>query len=405
MNGTTRPVVLSLALLVLASGCATRRPPSSPTASPPPPTTASAPARPASPPPAPPSAIGVLVVPSPRTGAVPVPGPATDPARARLDEGRALIARGEMAAAAVALREALRLRPDLADARASLGLALYAMGDLDGAADELRGLLRVRPDFAEARLTLAAALVARQDWPAARAELEAALAARPDLVQASYTLGVVRYAQGDLVGAIDAYRRVLAREPSAHDARYNLALVLKLARRDAEATPEFLAAAEAGLPRAQYFAGAAFATGAGVERDLVAAITWWTRAAEQGVAQADESLVQLRQAVSGRSRRTPAERQAVEQAFGEYRARLWKDYPGLAREGDEPLGAALLRQGRAGEAIVVLIREAAALSEPAQRILETLYDQGIDGQLPAHDARILAYLKSAAAEGRSRPRP
>src|SRR5438552_1969778 len=255
MNGTARPVILSLALLVLASGCATLRPSQSPTASTPP-STASAPTTPA-----------------PRTVAVPGPVSATDPARARLDEGRALIARGEVAAAAVALREALRLRPDLAE------------------------------------------------------------------------------------------------------------------------------------PRAQYFAGAAYATGAGVERDLVAAITWWTRAAEQGVAQADESLVQLRQAASGRSRRTPAERQAVEQAFGEYRARLWKDYPGLTREGDEPLGAALLRQGRTGEAVAILIREAAALSEPAQRILETLYDQGIDGQLPAHDARILAYLKSAAAEGRSRPRP
>src|SRR5438046_235333 len=278
MNGTARPVILSLALLVLASGCATLRPSQSPTASTPP-STASAPTTPA-----------------PRTVAVPGPVSATDPARARLDEGRALIARGEVAAAAVALREALRLRPDLAEARASLGPALYAMGHLDGAA-------------------------------------------------------------------------------------------------------------EAGLPRAQYFAGAAYATGAGVERDLVAAITWWTRAAEQGVAQADESLVQLRQAASGRSRRTPAERQAVEQAFGEYRARLWKDYPGLTREGDEPLGAALLRQGRTGEAVAILIREAAALSEPAQRILEMLYDQGIDGQLPAHDARILAYLKSAAAEGRSRPRP
>src|SRR5207247_849357 len=294
MNGTARPVILSLALLVLASGCATLRPSQSPPASTPP-STASAPTTPA-----------------PRTVAVPGPVSATDPARARLDEGRALIARGEVAAAAVALREALRLRPDLAEARASLGLALYAMGARDRAAD---------------------------------------------------------------------------------------------ARRDAEATPEFLAAAEAGLPRAQYFAGAAYATGAGVERDLVAAITWWTRAAEQGVAQADESLVQLRQAASGRSRRTPAERQAVEQAFGEYRARLWKDYPGLTREGDEPLGAALLRQGRTGEAVAILIREAAALSEPAQRILEMLYDQGIDGQLPAHDARILAYLKSAAAEGRSRPRP
>src|SRR3989442_1199019 len=282
MNGTARPVILSLALLVLASGCATLRPSQSPTASTPP-STASAPTTPA-----------------PRMVAVPGPVSATDPARARLDEGRALIAGGGMAAAAVALRDALRLRPD---------------------------------------------------------------------------------------------------------PRYTLALVLKLARRDAEAPPEFLAAAEAGLPRAQYFAGAAYATGAGVERDLVAAITWWTRAAEQGVAQADESLVQLRQAASGRSRRTPAERQAVEQSFGEYRARLWQDYPGLTREGDEPLGAALLRQGRTGEAVAILIREAAALSEPAQRILETLYDQGIDGQLPAHDARILAYLKSAAAEGRSRPRP
>jgi hypothetical protein len=53
----------------------------------------------------------------------------------------------------------------------------------------------------------------------------------------------------------------------------------------------------------------------------------------------------------------------------------------------------------------VLIREAAALSEPALRTLETLYDQGVDGQLPAHDARIHAYLKTAAAEGRSRLRP
>jgi len=383
MNGPTRPVVLLFALLVLAGGCATRR-------------TAEGPIAPNAPPAA------AAPVPAGRPAS---PMPVGDQARAALEEGRKRLAQGDMVTASALLREALRLQPDLAEARASLGLALYAMGDLDAAVDELRGLLRVRPDLAEARLTLAVALVARQEWPAARAELESALAARPDLVQASYTLGVVRYAQGDLTGAIDAYRHVLAREPRAQDARYNLALVLKLARRDAEATPEFLTAAQAGIPRAQFFTGAAYATGAGVERDLVAAITWWMRAAELGVAQADEALAQLRQAASGRSRRPPAERQAIEQAFTEYRARLWQYYPGLAREGDEPLGAALLRQGRAGEAVAVLIREAAALSEPAQRLLETLYDQGVDGQLPAHDARILAYLKSAAAEGRSRPRP
>src|SRR6266849_589932 len=373
MNSTTRLVVLVLPI-ALASGCATPRPAPTPTAIV------------TTPSPPPPVAIPLAPPSSPRPPVVAPPATPSGPAPA-------------------VLREALRLEPDLAEARASLGLALYAMGDLDAAVEELRGLLRVRPDLAEARLTLAAALVARQDWPAARAELETALTASSDLLQAQYTLGVVRYAQGDLAGAIEAYRRVLAREPKAVDARYNLALVLKLTRRDAEATPEFLAAAEAGLPRAQYFAGAAYATGVGVPRDLVAAIAWWTRAAEQGVAQAEEGLAQLRQSASGRARRSPADRQAVEQAFGEYRARLWNDYPGLARQGDELLGAALLRQGRAREAVPVLIREAAALSEPAQRMLETLYDQGIEGQLPPHDARILAYLKSAAAEGRSRPRP
>lgn len=402
MNGFTRPAVVLLAV-ALATACAGQRP--TPTATAPPPVPAApTPAAPA-PPPKPPSALGTVIVPSPRPGVVVVPAPEADPARTQLAAGRALLARGEMVGATVALREALRLQPDLAEARAGLGLALYAMGDLDAAVDELRRLLRARPDMNDARLTLAAALVARQDWPAARAELETALAAQPDLAQAHFTLGVVRYAQGDLTAAIAAYRQVLAREPRAHDARYNLALVLKLARRDAEAAPEFLAAAEAGLPRAQYFAGAAYATGAGVERDLVAAITWWTRAAEQGVTQAEEGLAQLRQAASGRTRRAPAERQAIEQAFGEYRARLWKDFPGVAREGDEPLGVALLRQGRGREAVPVLIREAAAMSEPALRALETLYDQGIEGQVPAHDARILGSLRSAAAEGRARPRP
>jgi TPR repeat protein len=308
-----------------------------------------------------------------------------------------------MLAATVSLREALRLAPDLPEARASLGLALYAMGDLDVAAEELRGAIRVNPDLAEARLTLAAVLVARQEWQAAGTELEAALGAEP--LQAQYTLGLVRYAQGDLAGAIDAYRRLLARAPDAHDARYNLALVLKLARRDAEATPEFVTAAEAGVARAQYFAGAAYATGAGVPRDLVAAITWWIAAAEQGVTQAEEGIAQLRQTASGRTRRAAAERHAVEAAFAEYRARLWSAFPDVAREGDEPLGAALLRRGRAQEAVVMLIREAGALSEPAQRLLETIYEHGVDGHLPAHDARINAYLKSAAAEGRSRAHP
>jgi tetratricopeptide (TPR) repeat protein len=337
-------------------------------------------------------------------GAVPpITPPAPVEASPALERGRALLVRGELAAAATAFREALRTQPDLLEARAGLGTALAALGDLDAALEALRAGVRRQPDALSLRLALARVLIARQEWPAAREELERVLGAQPDLLDARYSLGVVRYAQGDVAGAIDAYRRVLALDPHQQDARYSLALVLKLAQRDAEATPELVTAAEAGHARAQYFAGTAYAGGVGVPRDLAAAVAWWFKAAEQGVPQAEQSLAQLRQVALGRSRRPPAESQAAVQAFADYRTTLWKQFPDLAAGADESVGAALLRGGRITEAVPVLIREAAALSEPAARLLETLYEQGVDGQLPARDARILGYLRSAAAEGRRAP--
>jgi TPR repeat protein len=379
---------LSVVFALTLAGCAAAAPTGSGTTA----------ARPSAMTPAPapaPIAPPAVVTPPPAAGPAVVP-----PA---LERARALLARGEAVAAAAAFRDALRAEPELVDARAGLGTALAAVGDLDAAAEELRAALRRQPDTLALRLALARVLVARQEWPAAREELERVLAAQPDALDARYSLGVVRYAQGDVAGAIDAYRRVLAAEPQQVDARYSLALLLKLAQRDAEAAPEFVAAAEAGHARAQYFAGTAYASGAGVPRDLTAAVTWWFRAAEQGVRQAEQALAQLRQVALGRSRRPPAESQAALQAFADARAALARQFPDVTPASEETVGMALLRLGRTREAVPVLIREAAALSEPAARQLETLYEQGVEGQLPARDARILAYLQSAAAEGRRPP--
>jgi TPR repeat protein len=326
------------------------------------------------------------------------------PAQAHLSRGQELIARGDLAAAATALREALRLDPELVQARSSLGLALYGMGDLDGAVDELRGLLRRHPHVLPARLHLASALMARQDWAGARSELEEVLRRQRDLPQAHYSLAVVRYTVGDLPGAVDSYRQVLALDPGHHDARYGLGLMLKLARRDAEAATELLAAAQGGHARAQYFLGNAYAGGLGVERNLPRAIAWWFAASEAGVAPAEEALAHLRQVATGRGRRGPVERPAVEQAFREFRAELWQGFPDLARDGDDSVGATLVRAGRAREGVPLLIREAGTLNEPAQRMLETLYERGVEGQLEPYDPRILSYLRTAAAEGQVRPR-
>lgn len=326
-----------------------------------------------------------------------------DPADQALARGRELIGRGEMAQAAVALREALALRPELSEARTSLALALYAVGDVEGAVEELRAAIARDPEAVGARSLLAAARLSRHEWTAARAELEDITRRHPDRADAFYSLGLARYGDRDLSGAAEAYRAAIALAPNHHDARYNLALILKLAGRDAEATPEFLAAAEAGVGRAQYFAGVAHAEGLGVPTSLPTAIRWWMRAAERGVAPAEEALASLRQVALGRTRRPLAERQAAEQAFRDYRAGLWSDLSDVTREADESAGRALARLRRA-EAVVVLIREAASLDETAQAELETLYEHGLAGALPPYDPRILAWFQTAAAEGLTRPR-
>ena len=68
------------------------------------------------------------------------------------------------------------------------------------------------------------------------------------------------------------------------------------------------------------------------------------------------------------------------------------------------MGGALLARGRIADAIIVLLREAAALSEPAQRRLVDLYEHGVPERWPPHDVRILNWLKTAAGEGQVRPR-
>jgi hypothetical protein len=54
--------------------------------------------------------------------------------------------------------------------------------------------------------------------------------------------------------------------------------------------------------------------------------------------------------------------------------------------------------------VPVAIAEARAFSEPAQALLEELYQRGVPGQVPAQDARILDYFKTAADEGQARAR-
>ena len=351
------------------------------------------------------TAPGFNPVPAFGVEAATVQSPERDAAHLHYSQGVGLLSSGDLLGARAELREALRLQPDLAQARFSLGTALYLSGDVESAIDAYRTVIRQQPDLAHAHLHLGTALMVTQAWAEAQTALEAAVRLQPDSVSAHYNLGRVRNRLGDRRGAIDSYREALRIRPDHAEAHYHLGLALKQERQEAEAAKEFLAAAQAGVPQAQYYAGVAHAAGTGVERNLSSAIAWWFLAADQEVPQAKEALAHLRQMTLPTAKRSIGEARVVQDAFGAFRRSLWQQVSGLkGRAADESVGVGLLQAGRVREAVPVLLHEAAALSEQAQAQLESLYADGVESQLPPHNGRILEYFQAAAGEGLPYPR-
>lgn len=296
------------------------------------------------------------------------------------------------------LRGSVRSSPDTAENRLKLADALYRIGDIESALDEYRVAIRLRPDIAQAHLHLAVALMAKQDWRTALTELNEAVRLQPTLVQAHYNMGTIQYTLGNLKAAIQSYHEALRLQPYFPDAHYHLALVLKLANREKEAVQEMEIAAQGGVAKAHYFLGNAYRSGQGTEKNIAMAIASWVRAAEHGVTQAFEALGQLRQASHKGSRNKDA--QAAAQALRDYRSNLWREFPDVTRADEaESIGAALVKVSRAEDAVPVLIREAYVSPETARPILETLYEHGVEGQLPPFDPRILRFFETAAAAG------
>ena len=104
------------------------------------------------------------------------------------------------------------------------------------------------------------------------------------------------------------------------------------------------------------------------------------------------------------SQTIPWRARAILMAFQDFRREIGSNFPIFGQGGRRKRRIALLRQGQWQEAIPVLIREAYGLGEPAQTQLQALYEEGIEGQWPAYDPRILSYFKTTAAEGLPRPR-
>lgn len=148
-------------------------------------------------------------------------------ARAHLNLGIGLEARGDMAGATAALEAALAIDAAEPFAHYNLGRLLLARGLLAQAEAHLRSALERRPEFPEALFVLSSVLDAKGESAAAAATLEAVLQLRADDFGAWYHYGLLLKKLGRSGEAETALRRALAIDPANADVNYQLAVLLQ----------------------------------------------------------------------------------------------------------------------------------------------------------------------------------
>ncbi len=136
--------------------------------------------------------------------------------------GAALMDRGDYPSAERHFREALRIRPDLADARNNLGIIQVLQGKYGEAALSFREALRIRPDYPGARRRLGDLLLRTGKAAEAAAQYGQALARTPDDPELHNNLAVALASEGRRDEAIGHLERALALRPGYGDARGNL---------------------------------------------------------------------------------------------------------------------------------------------------------------------------------------
>lgn len=136
--------------------------------------------------------------------------------------GAAYAKQGQYGQAISASREAVRLKPDLAEAWHNLGVSYAELGQYGQAIAASRAAVRLKPDLAEAWDNLGNAYAGQSQYSEAVAAYGEALRLRPDDAQTWYNLGITYHKQRQYAQAIPAYREALRLKPKLAEAWYSL---------------------------------------------------------------------------------------------------------------------------------------------------------------------------------------
>ena len=133
--------------------------------------------------------------------------------------GVRLVERGKVAAAIIALRQAVELDPGDAGSHHVLGLALLRSGRFEEAVASLRLAIILKDDLAAAHCNLAAALDGLGRNREAVLACRRAVALAPQLVEGHRLLGELLEAAGDLTEAAGCFRRAASGAPDTTTGR------------------------------------------------------------------------------------------------------------------------------------------------------------------------------------------
>jgi len=142
--------------------------------------------------------------------------------RAFIELGALHAKSGNLDEATLAIENAIRVAPDLADPYNTLGVIRKREGRTAEAMQNYQTALRLRPDFAEVHNNIGILLSSGATSEEAAAEFQEAIRLKPDYAEAHNNLGVLRARQGRWSDAIREFEAALRINPSHAAARANL---------------------------------------------------------------------------------------------------------------------------------------------------------------------------------------
>ena len=161
-----------------------------------------------------------------------------DVAEAHTNLGNALQRMGRLREAVAEYRESVRLKPDVAQAHNNLGNVLPKLGQIKEGEAECLEALKIDPDYADAHYNLGVVLQA-MGKPEAAAQFQEALRLQPGSPQAHNDLGITLQSMGRLEEAIAQHKEALRLRPDFAEAHNNLGTALQRSGRIEEAILQY----------------------------------------------------------------------------------------------------------------------------------------------------------------------